>query len=449
MELKAFCKPKKFAFKSVAVIDADLHFQHTTRSYCSDLGLQEVYLFDSCADAWTHIKEGRFDLIVLDWRCKGELNPIGLFNRIKNSTSTLFTPILITSGYTERHDFRLLQEFPLVSLVEKPFTAGIFYQTIEALQTERAWYLKNTKKLSEMIDTLSSKKKIRKHIDFVVNKAPNPAPLAAVLGRVLRQKQLYQEAEDILRSALANNSQHVALLNEIGKLFHVLSRHKQALRYLKRAGALSPENTQRLCLIGELELGESHPKAAEASFQSALNIDPWYLRAKEGLGLSHTVDKFFQEYPDDASTNRNFASLMNTIGISNVRSGKLDEGIKHYNSALKFIEDPITKSKIMFNIGLGFLRFNNIKNALLWFMRSSKAGKGVYPKADSYITKLSDMFVLTSDTDPSPMDLSPDEGSIITGEVDDLDDLTYDDFDDDIIEYSDIDEFEDESLLGS
>lgn len=456
MEFKAIRKPKTIALKSIAIVDSDPHFQSTAESYCHDMGIKNISFFNLCEDAWSYIKEGSFDLIVLDWRCKGQLSPIGLFNRIKNHGASLLTPILIVSGYTERHDFRLLQEFPLVSLVEKPFTAGVFFQTVEQLKTERKWYLKNTSKLAKMVEKLSSQKKICKHIDFVVNQSPNPAPLAAVLGKILRQKKNYDAAEEVLRTALAKNAQHVALLNEIGKLYHVLGRHKEALRYLKRAESLSPENTQRLCLMGELALGESLTEEASQSFNHALKIDPWYLRPKEGIHLCQELDSFQQSQANSHSTNLNFASLMNTVGISKVRSGKLEEGMKHYDSALKFIYDPTTKSKIMFNMGLGFLRFKNIQSALLWFMRSSKESNGSYTKANHYVEKLSDMFVLTSDGPSSTHDHT--KGVSVkkdSKEADCDDDLYFDDFDDDIMdhsdgdEFADEDEFDDESILGA
>ena len=297
---KGLSKSKKFNISSAAIVDPDVHFQQSTRDYCRDAGIEQVEAHSSCAEAWSHIKEGKFDLIILDWLSRGELNPVGLFNRIKNASSTLFTPVLVTAGFTERHDFRLIQEFPLVSLVEKPFTAGVFYQTLDSLQGERAWYLKNTKKLEQISAKSDSIKAIRKHLEFIVNQAPNPAPLAAIYGRILRQRKRFEEAEEVLRYALGSNANHVALLNEIGKLYHVMGRHKQALRYLKRAGSLSPSNTKRLCLIGELELGDN-TGSAENSFQNALDIDPWYMRAKEGIGLTKAADKFFKEVPEEPS----------------------------------------------------------------------------------------------------------------------------------------------------
>ena len=82
----------------------------------------------------------------------------------------------------------------------------------------------------------------------------------------------------------------------------------------------------------------------------------------------------------------------------------------------------------------------------------SKTGIGIYDKANSYVEKLSDTFVLTDSNEPPepqeelPLDDIPDETPI---ESDDLDELSYDDFDDDIVEFSDTDDFDDESLLGT
>ena len=270
---------------------------------------------------------------------------------------------------------------------------------------------------------------------------PNPTTKrdtvsAAMYGRVLRLKSHHKESEEVLRWALGADPNHVALLNEIGKLYHVMGRHHESLKYLRRAGSLSPDNTKRLCLIGELELGEKNVKVARESFSDALSIDPFYKRAREGAELVEEADDFLSDNLREGSTNNSFASLMNTIGINKVRSGRLDDGIKHYRSALNFIDDPHTKAKVMFNIALGYLRHNHIKEALLWFMRSSRTGLGLYQKADSYVKKLSNVFVLTDEGHGVEVgykvevldESMPDQKKPIMVEGDDLDELNYDDF---------------------
>ena len=297
--------------------------------------------------------------------------------------------------------------------------------------------------MNRILEGKHAKKELKKHAKFILNESPNPAPMAAVYGRMLRSRGLVGESEEILRWALGSNPKHVALLNEIGKLYHITGRHGESLKYLRRAGDLSPDNTKRLCLIGELELGEQRLESAERLFQKVLTLDPFYERAREGHQLVDAAKGYISENPQEAPTNSNFASFMNTIGINKVRSGRLDEGIKHYRTALNFIEDPHTKAKVMFNIALGYLRHSKVKEALLWFMRSSKSGLGMFEKADTYVEKLSADFVLTDDggefvEPPAVQEVDEsiqqaDSADAVGDEVsDDLDELNYDDFHEDI-----------------
>ncbi|SMF49111.1 response regulator [Pseudobacteriovorax antillogorgiicola] len=453
MKFGVFNRKRTAKFQSVAIIETDLHFQNTIAEYCRDFGIENISRYDNCEDAWKTLHEEPADLIIIDWFTKGKLTPIGLFNRIKNNNQSVFTPMIVTSGFTEQHDFRLLREFPSVALIEKPFTSGVVYEAFEQLQAEFRWYSGNLRKLNQMLEADKPQKSLKKHMEFILDNSPNPAPMAAMYGRILRLKQFHKEAEEVLRWALGVNPNHVALLNEIGKLYHVTGRHGESLKYLRRAGSLSPDNTKRLCLIGELELGEKNLDDARKSFDSALQYDPYYERAKEGTWLVQSAQDFLGESPGDATTNTSFASLMNTIGINKVRSGRLDDGIKHYRTALNFIEDPHTKAKVMFNIALGFLRHNRIKDALLWFMRSSRTGLGFYDKADAYVQRLSSVFVLTDDGGERQAEYQVQvvdeslhyEPAELKG--DDLDELNYDDFQEDLGELA-FSEAEGDDLLN-
>ena len=48
-------------------------------------------------------------------------------------------PILVVSGFVDKNDFRLLQEYSCTMLMEKPFTKSMFESKVEALVNEWEW----------------------------------------------------------------------------------------------------------------------------------------------------------------------------------------------------------------------------------------------------------------------------------------------------------------------
>jgi hypothetical protein len=107
--------------------------------------------------------------------------------------------------------------------------------------------------------------------------------------------------------------------------------------------------------------------------------------------------EYLHQKSETGSVPQSFASLMNTIGISKVHSGRLEEGIEHYESALHFIREPELRAKVMFNMGLGYLRHRVEEKALLWFMRSAKLGGAHFAKANAYVADLTQRTMWTDD----------------------------------------------------
>ena len=163
----------------------------------------------------------------------------------------------------------------------------------------------------------------------------------------------------------------------------------EAYKVLKKATTLSPDNMKRLCMMGEISLKDNSMDAASEEFEKASKIDPFYKRAAEGVKLADTANEYFAEQEIEAqSLEFKFASLMNTIGIAKVRASDVKDGLEHYKSALYFIDTSNDKAKVMFNIGLGYLRAKLNEEALEWFEKSSEESGGSFSKVEKHIVAL-------------------------------------------------------------
>jgi CheY-like chemotaxis protein len=378
------------AIESALVCDDDETARTLVLNYLKELGVENVDSFENGELAWEAIQKRQYSLLVLDWKLPG-LSGLALFNRIRQKKTYRDTPVLVVSGFVDRNDFRLLQEMPFTSLMEKPFTKTLFFNKLEAVFREADWYLQN----AAMIDSLMSAvehdaKKSESLLKEVLRKAPNPIPLGIVAARALTKHKMLKEAEHVLRGLLERDDASVIAMNELGKVLLRGGDHRGALDVLRAAHKVSPQNMQRICLLGEAELNLKNPEEAHAYFEKALEIDGDDKKAQAGLIVADNLAR--AEGIDDAKLTRqvstSLASILNTIGIALVRSGQYDRGVEQYRAALAFLHQREDAARVAFNLGLGLLRWGKTSEALPWFQKSERLSPDGFAKSTRYVKRL-------------------------------------------------------------
>ena len=373
----------------VLVVDHDQVARNLVINCLSATGFSDVVPATDGQGAWlTLSNDPNFSLIVLDWKLPGGLSGLALYNRIRSLPAYRTTPILVVSGFVERNDFRLLQEFPCTALVEKPFTNSLLQISIEDLLKESVWYGQNEALIDSLLEAVKGNGKTAEQlIKQVLKKAPKPMPLALLAAKRLVKNKLLKSAKAILESVLKVDDQSLIALNEMGKVMHMMGKHEQALGYLRQASDLSPQCIPRLCLMGEVELNLNDPEGARKSFQKALHVDAEHVKAQQGLILADNMNDLFAA-PAALQVPSSFASLMNTMGIAYVRNRNFARGIGQYQAALNFLPDGEDRARVAFNLGLGYLRWGKPGDALIWFQRSEAEHQGSGNRSASYVRKL-------------------------------------------------------------
>jgi CheY-like chemotaxis protein/Flp pilus assembly protein TadD len=375
----------------VLVVDDDEVSRNLIASHLTRMGVAVVDLAEDGHEAWAKIQnEQTYELIVLDWKLP-KLSGLALFNRIRRRTEYRTTPLLVVSGFLEKHDFRLLQEFPCTALMEKPFTMVLFQNRVEELLKETVWYTQNVALMDTVLSAIKSdERKAEQLVLQVLRKAPNPVPLALIAARRLVRSRKIKAAESILRGVLDLDDACVMAMSELGKVLHLSGRHKEALDVLQQASRLSPQNLSRLCLIGEVELNLKDPESARAHFQKALELDPHDVKAKAGITVAGNMIEMDElvKAPDAGQVPHAFASLLNTMGIAYVRNGQYSRGIEQYRAALAFLHVRNDSARVAFNLGLGYLRWGRPNEALPWFQKSEQLAPRGFGKSAAYVRQL-------------------------------------------------------------
>ena len=162
---------------------------------------------------------------------------------------------------------------------------------------------------------------------------------------------------------------------------------REALELLDIANNVSPQNIERLCLTGEVNLELHQPLQAKEIFSKALAIDRDNTVARAGNSISDNLNEHLMTH-DPYNLPNSFAGVLNLLAIEKVKKGEFDEGMNQYESALVFVKDPTTVSKLKFNRGLGYLRWGKKDEALAEFKESVSVTGSKFSKSADYIEKL-------------------------------------------------------------
>lgn len=178
--------------------------------------------------------------------------------------------------------------------------------------------------------------------------------------------QRYTEAESIIHQALLTQPNDVRLLNAMSRLLMRKGQFLDALSILSQCNLLSPSNFDRLIMIGSCYFELEQYADAKSSYAAALELDPESAEAKKGLGAValtigdiNTALEFFR----GTATEEEMASLFNTAGVVAVKQGLYEKGVGLYAAARLPIRKPALVSKLLFNMGLAYRKWNKLAAA--------------------------------------------------------------------------------------
>ncbi len=393
----------EFTKMSVLVIDDDETSLKSCQAVLEDIGFGDLTFTMDGLDAKAKISQRKFDVIVLDWKLPG-VSGAGLISFLRSLDAYEFVPVMVCSGMLKSKDFSLLEDLHFTCLLEKPFKSSLFQfklkdllSQVEVFQQSVADWLTLAKDFEGKVnqDTWDKYEKLLAQPTKIV-------PFVMALYRKIKDKISSELKLTYLEKALSHQGEALPLLTEYAKLLLTLDRLSDATEVLKKAQEIAPLNVNRLCLLGNIELQEIDPGQAAQSFKKALQIDPSSETAQAGEELADNTARYLTR-SDVTQIPDNFASLLNAIGISIVKQQNFEEGISHYMSAMKFVDDPMRQAKLAFNLGLGYLRWQKQDDAKQWFEKSFTMSNGQFSKALHYSQKIEENLKTAAKSDGIPL----------------------------------------------
>jgi len=373
---------------SAFIIDPDHASQNLFKNYLKQIGTTDVEVFDDGDSAWAVLKQKPTALIVMDWKLKG-ISGLCLYNRIRTRVETKHIPVIVVSGFVHKEDFRILEESRITKFMEKPFRAKDFDQTVKDVLKSTITQDQIANILQSAVDaSLGREENIISLIEDVLKNVPDGLQIIIAAGQYILAKKYYSTAEKIFKIAIRLDPKSVTALTELAKVYHLQKRPIDALHLLTKANNFSPENIERLCMLGEVGLNLQKTDEARAYFKRALDIDQNNATAQAGTIIANNLSDHLHANNNGKPLNMKLASTMNLVGVTYIRNRNYTKGIEQYEAAMCFVHDSSVLAKLQFNLAMAYLRTGDRTKALLWFRTAESNADSDFTKPKQYCQTL-------------------------------------------------------------
>lgn len=396
--------------ENVIIIDDDEAIGLAITKILNSNGISQTIHFENGERGWESILEKAPDFIILDWRMS-PLSGANILHRIRANVETQNIPILVISGYINKEDFRLAEEYLLTSLLEKPFESFFLIQNIRDLFRESKVCTDEVLKIELLLKRFSEHD--TEHLEAlfdIITKSSRFLTLCLFAARSLLERGNFKNAQTVLERLIEKKSDSVAAITLLAKTHLQRGEFKKSLDLLEKAQFYSPDNPDRLCLIANANMQALDLETARKNFNKAEKLDPTLNKISSGKELVRNIQNYLSRVKR-TDIPLSFISLLNAIGVSLVRTEQYELGQRHYRAALEYTEQKIIKARLMFNVALGYLRVRDDKNAIEWFRKSISYGEGEFTRGEFYLS------LLTS-TQPNDADILSEISAHLSPESD-------------------------------
>lgn len=213
-------------------------------------------------------------------------------------------------------------------------------------------------------------------LEKVLEKSPTNSRIALELAESYIQIDGWDKAQAVLERFKDSDPPLARVSHLLARCYLKHGDHQRAVEMLQNAQLVSPYNVERLLELGNLFLDVERPKDAKAAFDDILSFAPESKVAKLGKSTSMLAIGELNEALSilKASANsREIAAVFNTAAILSIRQDKHEAGLDLYRTAAAAIgSNPKILSRLMFNMGIGFVKWGRVPDAVKCFEESAK-----------------------------------------------------------------------------
>ncbi len=221
------------------------------------------------------------------------------------------------------------------------------------------------------------------------------------------------EAKKILQEILAEHPSQVRALTLFARIEMKKGNYEDAQNILEKASVFNSRNVDRLIDLGHCLLNQDKVSKAKKIFDEALSINMNSVKASIGRGqcallegdISMAMDFLYD------SSDLEIVAAFNNAAVICIRNRRMPEGLELYQTAMAQVNTtPTIMSRVVFNLGLGYLKSKNIKSAKIAFEKALNLDPS-FTKASHNIEALNKMSLKPVSTEQADADSAAmDEG---------------------------------------
>ncbi|NRA67348.1 MAG: tetratricopeptide repeat protein [Pseudobacteriovorax sp.] len=330
------------------------------------------------ADIHRAVEEEKFAYLILDWNMGADV-VIAILEANRKESALESHPTLLLAAANDENIVKTAAEYFVTYLCLGEITTDVVKQQVDGLVAE---YRKLSPIRQMLLNVENAKRQNNSDLaiqllEKLLSVTPGNPRVVVELAEVLISLDRWDDAEDLLRPNLDSDPPYARLKHLYAKCKLRKNDHDSAIASLKGAQLISPYNTERLLEIADVYLDIDRIDEAEGAYEDILNIAPNSKTAKLGKSktklLSGEINEALGLIRECGNSNRDLSSVFNTAAVVAIKQEKFDQGFELYQRAMKLLaKDPPLLARIVYNMGIGFVKSGDKDKGLLCFQKSSK-----------------------------------------------------------------------------
>jgi protein O-GlcNAc transferase len=180
-----------------------------------------------------------------------------------------------------------------------------------------------------------------------------------------------EQAESLCRQVVRKQRKHVDALNLLGILSYCRADYDSAIKYIKRALKLNPDNAEAYTNMGNAYKNKGQLDKAITSYEEAIKLKPHLAMAHNNLGSAlqeqNLLDEAVTCYQKALKLEPDLYMAYNNLGVIMLEKGHLDEAAKYCRKAIAL--NPGFADAYN-NLGYVYKDKGQIDEAEAWFRRA-------------------------------------------------------------------------------
>ena len=165
---------------------------------------------------------------------------------------------------------------------------------------------------------------------------PDSAGVRILMGKAHEKKKENEKALQLYKEAVEKNSLFLEAHNALADYSLKTGDKKAALRSMEKAAEISPSNTNRQIMIGQLALEtEKDPGKARTAFKVAMKQMPQRAEEVTEIYLKHGYAEEAEEFFRDSLTQNMNVHVYNRLGINFRNKKNWEKTVEEYIMAFQ------------------------------------------------------------------------------------------------------------------